>query len=323
MLIVFISSCGDNIASNNQEVETNSSWVFVANEGNFGSSNGSISMIDEFGNVHETESIGDVVQSLEVYEDKLIVLVNNSHKIKIYNITSKGLDMPGIEISTNNSSPREMVIVNGMVYFTNWNTSDVKVFNLYTYNIDTSIPVGIMPEGIVTDGTKLWVANSGEDTVSEIDISSLIETKHIVGQGPQNLTRHNDDVYISRTYYSDDWTETYHGATIIGSQIIIKNYGGGTACGGSVLSYENFVYRSKDGGLSRVDSDLNLEDVIIGNYKQEQVYHIEEVNGNFWFAITDYQDLNEIRVVNIDGNELEVYKVGQNPGDFTTWNKYE
>ena len=75
-LILF--TCGD---PNNQE--ENTSWVFVANEGNFGSSNGTISMIDEFGNVFETGAIGDVVQSLEVYEDKLIVLVNNSHMINI------------------------------------------------------------------------------------------------------------------------------------------------------------------------------------------------------------------------------------------------
>ena len=44
-------------------------------------------MINDFGEVFETEPIGDVVQSLAVYEDKLIVLINNSHKIKIYDIT--------------------------------------------------------------------------------------------------------------------------------------------------------------------------------------------------------------------------------------------
>ena len=90
----------------------NSSWVFVANEGNFGSSNGTISMIDDFGNVMQTEAIGDVVQSLEVYENKLIVLVNNSHMIKIYDITEDGLSMPGIEVSTDcllytSPSPRD------------------------------------------------------------------------------------------------------------------------------------------------------------------------------------------------------------------------
>jgi len=194
----------------------NISWVFVANEGNYGASNGSISMIDNNGNVYETDAIGDVVQSLNVYGDKLIVLINNSHKIKIYDITSQGLAMPGIEVSTNGSSPREMTIIDGRGYFTNWNTSDVKVFNLYTYNIDESISVGVMPEGIITDGETLWIANSGEDTVYEIDISSrLVNAIYNVGQGPQNLIINDGAIYTSRTYYSADWTETYHGASKI------------------------------------------------------------------------------------------------------------
>ena len=104
-LILIITACDDsNPTSSNNE---NTSWVFVANEGSFGASTGSISMINDFGEVFETEPIGDVVQSLAVYEDKLIVLINNSHKIKIYDITRDGLAMPGIEVSTDGSSPKK------------------------------------------------------------------------------------------------------------------------------------------------------------------------------------------------------------------------
>ena len=325
LTIIFLSliwiGCSNTVSSGEDE---NTSWVFVANEGNYGESDGSISMIDEFGNVSETEPIGDVVQSLEVYNNKLIVLVNNSHKIKIYTITTDGLSMPGIEISTEGSGPREMVVVDGKVYFTNWITSDVKVFNLFTYNIEASIPVGSMPEGIISDGTKLWVANSGEDTVSEIDITSLSETRHIVGSGPQNLVKHNSHVYVSRTYYSDDWTITYHGASrIVGTEITINNYGSGGACGGSVLSHQSDVYRSFDGGLARMDAELNLEERTIGSYNQSHIYHVEKINGNFWFAITDWDDLNEVRVVDSNGDELFTYKVGQNPGDFALWEQID
>ena len=35
--------------------------------------------------------------------------VNNSHTIKKYDITETGLALPGIEVSTNNSGPRECV----------------------------------------------------------------------------------------------------------------------------------------------------------------------------------------------------------------------
>ena len=190
------------------------SWVFVANEGNYGSTNGSITMINQDGETSQLAAVGDVVQSLEVYEDKLIVLVNNSHMIKIYNITEDGLSLPGIEISTDNSSPREMVIVEDKVYFTNWNTQDVKVFNLFNYAIEESIPVGTLPEGITSDGFSLWIANSGENTVSEISLSSLSETKHEVGTGPQNTAIHDGDIYISRTFYDESWN-AFHGSSKI------------------------------------------------------------------------------------------------------------
>ena len=313
----------DNTSISSENVSENTSWVFVANEGAFGSSNGSISMIDDFGNVYETGDLGDIVQSIEVFENKLIVLINNSHKIKIYDITSEGLAMPGIEVSTNGSSPRDMVVVDNNVYFTNWNTSDVKVFNLYTYNIDDSISVGAMPEGIETDGNTIWVANSGEDTVSEIDVSTrMVTATHIVGDGPQNLVISNGSIYISRTYYSSDWMTTYHGASKInGSDVIINNYGSGSPCGGAVLSYQNDIYRSFNGGLAKIDSELNLEDVLIGDFNQTQVYHVELIDDKFWFALTDYQDMNQIHVLDNSGNSIDIYDVGQNPGDFAIWNK--
>ena len=326
LVLLLITACENttpptqtNSLGNDTSQLENTSWVFVANEGTYGASNGSISMIDEYENIYETEAIGDVVQSIAVYRDKLIAIVNNSHEIKVYDITGEGLSMPGIAISTEESSPREMVILDGMVYFTNWETSDVKVLNLYTYNIDASIPVGSNPEGIITDGTDIWVANSDGTTLSKINTIDYSVESIEVGQGPQNLVMHNDAIYVSRTFYNDDWTETYHGATKIDGEITIKSYGIGVACGGSVLIHNSHVMRSFEGGLARMDSELNLEEVTIGNFSQSQVYHVEKINNNFWFAITDYEDLNEVHVLDSSGSSVSVYDVGQNPGDFAVW----
>ena len=60
----------------------------------------------------------------------LFVAVNNSHIIKKYDITESGLALPGIEVSTNNSGPREMCVVDDKLYFTNWLTKDIKVLDL-------------------------------------------------------------------------------------------------------------------------------------------------------------------------------------------------
>ena len=202
------------------------SYAFVANEGNFGSSNGSLSMIDAFGIVTNYENIGDVVQSIEVYDDKLIVLINNSHKIKIFNIDSNGLQLPGIEVDTGNSSPREMVVFDNKVYFTNWDTQDVKVFNLYTYQIENSISISSgLPEDIVLNNQSLYVAipnlekydqNLGSEVI-KISIDNLsIEAVYDVGLGPEFLAFSDDgSLYVSRKNYSQDWYTTYHGTSKI------------------------------------------------------------------------------------------------------------
>ena len=307
----------------------NTSWVFVANEGNYGASNGTVSMIDAAGNIFETEALGDVVQAVEVYENKLIVIVNNSHMIKIFDITDDGLSMPGIEVSTGNSSPRDLTVVDGKIYFTNWNSQDVKVFDLFSYIIEESISVNGLPEDIEFDGQYLWVTIPHSDayfstgnSVAKIDVSSntVVETIE-VGQGPQQIAIENGEVYISRTFYSDTW-ETFHGATKIGDEIINENYGAGTPCGGSILKYENKIFRSFDGGISPMNADLSLDsDNQIGGYDQSLVYHVEEINNNIWFGLTNYSDYNVVKVIDASGQEIGSYDVGINPGDFTYWAK--
>ena len=44
--------------------------------------------------------------------------------------------MPGIEIDLDGSSPREMVVDGERLYFTNWNTKDVKYLDLFNYKIE-------------------------------------------------------------------------------------------------------------------------------------------------------------------------------------------
>ena len=207
--LLLLVGCSSNPIVDNTEQTTQ--WIFVANEGNFGASNGSITMINNNDEVYHVEEVGDVVQSLEVYNDKLLVVVNNSHMIKVYDITEDGLRLPGIEISTDNSSPRELVVVDDKVYFTNWNTKDVKVLDLFNYNIETSISVDGLPESIVSDGSYLWVGimmnedYSSASSVVKIDINTnlIIET-YDVGLGPTSLVVDENKVYVARTFYNED-----------------------------------------------------------------------------------------------------------------------
>jgi hypothetical protein len=332
-LVLFISTACDNSNPTSSDSESNSSWIFVANEGNYGAGNGSVSMIDDKGQITTIDNIGDVVQSVEVYKNKLFVIVNNSHKIMIYNITENGVNLPGIEISTENSSPREMVIINDKVYFTNWNSKDVKVLNLTTYAIDSSIPIEGLPEDIITDGINLWVSipnlelNDPSDGTKVVKIN--LETEQIVdiyevGRGPQSLTLLNDDIYVSRTYYSSNWTETTFGVSKIGDVISEAVYGLGSPCGGSIMTYNNKVYRSYKGGIAPIDDNLAIQTLErIGSFDQSQVYHVEIINDYIYFTLTDYSTMNMLKKVDSNGNVLASYDVGVNPGDLAYWKKSE
>ena len=154
---------------------------------------------------------------LFVVDNDLFVAVNNSHTIKKYDITESGLSLPGIEVSTEDSGPREMCAVGNKLYFTNWITKDIKVLDLYNYNLDTFVSLEYVPEDIVSDGNFLFVSaphrnlydNQGSKVV-KIDLSngSVIGT-YEVGLGPEQIFLDGNFLYVSRTSYDENWSASY------------------------------------------------------------------------------------------------------------------
>ena len=92
-LALFIWTACENNNTTSSDFEPNSSWIFVANEGNACFSengddcslpgNGSISMIDDFGNITQINNLGYTVQSVEVYKDQLFVIVNSFFRYEL------------------------------------------------------------------------------------------------------------------------------------------------------------------------------------------------------------------------------------------------
>jgi len=324
---IFIIGCQ---ADNDDYIESISNqWVFVACEGNFGASNGSITMINELGEVKSVNDLGDIVQSVKVYKNKLFVIINNSHKIIAFDITADGLRLPGIEIDTNDSSPREMQIINDKLYFTNWNSSDVKILNLNNYVIEKSIKVDGKPESIVIDGTDLWVGIQMNNDYSDWNkllkistVSNSISETHEIGKGPTSLTVINNNVYVANTYYDANYNAFYGSSKLnaISKEVDINYYGSGVVCGGDVLNYNNDIFRSFSGGAAKLGSDLKiLEQTKIGSYDPNQLYSSKIIGDYIYFGITDYNGTNQVKVVDFNNNEVASYDVGLFPGDFAFW----
>ncbi|SVD23925.1 uncharacterized protein METZ01_LOCUS376779, partial [marine metagenome] len=90
IVVLFISGCSD--SSNpfsNIEDGTSNSYTFIACEGSFldSNNNGSLYILNESGVIEVLEGLGDGIQSVEVYQNQLYVLINNSQKILIYDIS--------------------------------------------------------------------------------------------------------------------------------------------------------------------------------------------------------------------------------------------
>ena len=331
MSLIIIMGCED---VKHESIDENQ-LVFVASEGNYGSSNGSISVFRGGEKIQQLENIGDVLQSIVVHNDKLIVALNNSHFLKIYEITIDGLLLPGIEISTNNSSPREMVVLNNKLYFTNWNTNDVKVLNLITYAIESAISLNGLPEDIETDETYLYVSipnlelydtNNGTHVIKIDVVSELIIETYEVGRGPMQLLIDNNQLWISRTYYSEDWTQTIFGTSVINietNEVITQEYGSGVVCGGDIMKISDEIFRTFEGGVAPMNNDLSIDVASkIGAYPTHELYSAGNETDYIFFGITsDYQSPDTVFVHDNIGNLKNIFQVGAAPGDYGVWNK--
>ena len=337
--LLFISLGCENENSNLFE-DNSESLLFIASEGNYGQGNGSISIFNNGQKIQELLDVGDVVQSILIHENHLFVIINGDSEIKRYSISQSGLSLPGITISTQNSSPREMIILNDKLYFTNWNSKDVKVLNLTTYAIEDQIAIEGLPESITTEGTLIFVSIPHLELYDQGNGSSVIkinpETNEIVetyevGNGPQQMIIHNNSLWISRTYYSYNWYQTYFGMTqinLLTNEITKKEYGAGIVCGGNVFVYDDQIYRTNLGGIAPIDqNDLSINIMSrIGDYLSKDsynnpnLYSSDAINDHLLFGVTnDYQSPDSVYMQVKASESLILFEVGAAPGDYAIW----
>ena len=116
--------------------------IFIACEGGYYTGQGSLSIIDEAGNMEEIQNLGNVVQSVTVYENNLFVIANGSSIMQVFDIHEVTGDLTLVHtIDLNFSGPRYMLVMpsSNSAYITNWYSQDIKIMDLDTYEITNSI----------------------------------------------------------------------------------------------------------------------------------------------------------------------------------------
>ena len=323
LTLFLIFSCEDNITEN-QEINL----LFVASEGNFGSSDGSIEVFRGQEKIQTVSNVGDVVQSILVFEDDLFVAVNNSHTIKKYDITDSGLSLPGIEVSTNNSGPREMCVVDDKLYFTNWLTKDIKILDLNTYVISSFSTLANVPEDIVSDGNFLFVSTPHQELydnqgslIVKIDLSdgSVVDSFE-VGLGPEQLYLDENLLFVSRTSYDANWSASYGSSKVDIStgEVEIVTYGVGTACRADIFKMNNSIYRATALGAIPLDENLNLnQSAKIGDFSN--IYSANYLDDKLILGSSDYSSPDTVYLYNNLNESIGALEVNVLPGSFQVY----
>ena len=166
---------------------------------------------------------------------------------------------------------------------------------------------------------------SSANSVVKIDPeNNQVINTYEVGKGPQQLLIENNNLWVSRTFYSEDFTETYFGTSLINmitDDIKIMNYGTGTVCGGDLMNFDGIVHRTFDGGVAPLNADLNVERLgKIGSFKKEELYSANAFEEKLYMGITsDYMSPDTVFVHDKTGQVINTFTVGAAPGDFAIW----
>ncbi len=151
--------------------------VFITNEGNFQYGNASVSYFDfnthqviedMYSSVNST-ALGDVCQSLYLYNNKAYLVLNNSSKIEVVDATS----FNRIATISNLHSPRYFLPVsNHKAYVTDLYAGKIHIINLFSNEKTGAIPCPGWTEEMILSYGKVYVTNKSKSFLYIIQTSN-------------------------------------------------------------------------------------------------------------------------------------------------------
>lgn len=205
------------------------SSVFVVNEGNFLRSNADISLFSKASSTvtgkalfstANGRALGDVAQSMAIQDSLGYIVVNNSNKLEVVSLakfrskaTVNGLKLPRYFAAASSAKG----YVTETVSYSGAN-GRVSVLDLKTNTVSKTIEVGVQPEKLAVVGSRLYVTNSGGNTVTVINTSTdAVEGTITVGDSPNSVVEdRNGNVWVlsgGKTVYNADYSVDYSRTT--------------------------------------------------------------------------------------------------------------
>ncbi|GAB3233771.1 hypothetical protein GCM10027346_22130 [Hymenobacter seoulensis] len=221
-LALSLASCGSDSDPEAVEVPTNS--VLIVNEGNFQKANAEVSVFGKTSgsllyksafSAANKRNLGDVAQSISIKGSTAYIVVNNSNKLEVVSLpnfksaTIEGLKLPRYFEA---ASADKGYVTETVSY--DVPAGQVSVIDLKTNRVTKSIAVGAQPERLLVAGNRLYVTNSGANTVTVINTTTdEVEGTIPVGDSPNSLVQdRNGNVWVlngGQTVYNTDYTVDY------------------------------------------------------------------------------------------------------------------
>ena len=165
--LALLSSCikeSDPVVTGLERAYLKGNGVFIMNEGNFRSGNGSLSFFSYdsmkiYNNIFREANdrpLGDVPYSIGLYDNKAFILVNNSDKVEVANLN----DMKSVTTIEKIVSPRYISFINSQkAYVTSLYSDSIRVVDLHFKTASGYIPLKNTSESIVTASSRAYAAN--------------------------------------------------------------------------------------------------------------------------------------------------------------------
>lgn len=178
-----------------------SNGVFVLNEGNFGSGDGSLSFLnldslkmsnDIFYNKNQ-RPLGDVPLSAMLLDSTVWIVVNNSGRIEV----AHRRDLASVATMSGMTSPRHILpLPDGRAYVSDFASPAIHIIDLTNYSLTGSVPVNQSTEALVLTAGKVFAAcwssygfegySNNKVLVIDPATNSLIDSV-MTGKEPQSM----------------------------------------------------------------------------------------------------------------------------------------
>lgn len=329
LLVLTMFSCKDD-DSVVDPIVVNDSKVLILNEGNFNFGNASLSLYNQklksvnnkvFQSNNSGRPIGDVVQSTTQIGEELFVLVNNSSKIEILDVSNLSAKASIQQLN----SPRYLTSFNSQkAYVSDLYEDKLYVINPESRSVVKTIETGGWVEEMAIVNNKLYLTHVDSNQLWVLNVSNdSILSKIDVHEQPQFIeVDANNNIWVSCTggfnggksaiYKIDSSVDSilsvFEAPTVDFNVSEIEFNG----------SKNELHFLAKDGLYAMNVAAAQLPTVPKVSKENRLFYgfSIEPISNEIYISdAIDYQQRGVVYRFNNAGSQLDAFKVGIIPGD--------